>query len=135
MSNRTKVGRIAALQARIDEQEAEMAKLREELAEVKRHTRPSMRRTGQCPACGAGRIIHVAKPTELAASGVAPQAIHHTTGFWGTRLYGPIEHFICRSCRLIESHAIDLEGLEPDGVQIFALDLPDGPEPEGGPYR
>ena len=134
MSNRTKVGRIAALQERLDEQDAELARMREELAEMQRHVRPSMRRTGRCPACDGGRIIHVAKPTELAHAGIAPQAVHHTTGFWGTRFYGPIEHFICRSCKLIESHAIDLEGLEPDGKQIFALELPDKPESDG-PYR
>ena len=98
-------------------------------------SRIAMRRTGRCPSCGGRRLLHIAKPTELAHAGVAPQAMHHTIGFWGTRMYGPIEHFVCRNCLLIESHALDLDGLEPDGKDVKAIEPEAEPEPPGGPYR
>ena len=94
-----------------------------------------MRRTHRCPACGGGRLIHVAKPTEMTNKGLAPQAVRHTAHFWGTRLYGPIEHFICRNCRLIETYVIDLDGLEPDGKDVHAIEPGAEPEPDVGPYR
>jgi len=136
MSNRTRNSRLAALEQRIAEQDQELARMRDEIARARDREFPSMRRTAQCPGCGGRRLLHVTQPTELSHAGPTPVAMQHTVSFWGTpRSYGPIEHFVCRACFLVESYVVDLDGLEPDGTKIRAIDPPPEAQASGGPFR
>ncbi len=121
---------------------AEMAALEEKVSELHRELARSsaggfrgMRDTRRCPACGGARLLHIPAATELAKRGTAPLAIHHQNGFWGPTSQGPIEHFVCRGCKLIESHVIDLAGIEVDGETVVAIDPDPEPESGGGPFR
>jgi hypothetical protein len=48
---------------------------------------------------------------------------------------GIVEAFACRDCRLVEWHAVSLDDVEPDGVTVVAIDEPDEPTVDDGPYR
>jgi hypothetical protein len=96
----------------------------------------TMRAARRCPACGSGRLLHIPAAKELTKGGTTPLTVHHVDGFWGAKSHGPIEHFICRGCMLIESHVIDLTGVEPDGETVIAIEPEPEPElPSGGPFR
>jgi hypothetical protein len=114
--------------------EAALRQVRVELAAAVMGAFKTMRASRRCPSCGNGRLLHIPAAKELTKGGPTPLTVHHVDGFWGAKSHGPIEHFICRTCLLIESHAIDLVGVEPDGETVIAIE----PEPElptGGPFR
>ncbi|MBL0220266.1 MAG: hypothetical protein IPQ07_41155 [Myxococcales bacterium] len=117
---------MAALEDRVRD-------LHQELARAAVGRIRSMRDTRRCPACGGGHLFRMAA-TEMAHAGPKPLAIHHTSGFWGTTIKGQVEYFVCRGCLLIESHAIDLAGIEHDGKTVIAID-PEPDVPAEGPFR
>ncbi len=96
----------------------------------------SMCDTRRCPACGSGSLFHVRRAPEVGKKGLEPLALQHTKGFFGFTTNGPIEYFVCRNCRLIESHVIDFEGVHADGEHILAIEPePDPAAPSDGPFR
>ncbi|MBA3460631.1 MAG: hypothetical protein H0T46_11750 [Deltaproteobacteria bacterium] len=116
--------------------EAALQQVRAELATAVLGVFKTMRAARRCPACGGGRLLHIPAAKELTKGRSTPLTVHHVEGFWGAKSYGPIEHFICRGCLLIESHAIDLDGVEPDGESVIAIEPEPEPEmPSGGPFR
>lgn len=129
--------------AEIDELRARMAALedlvrdlRVELATSLSGRFRSMRDSRRCPACGGEHLLHFPDAREKVDTGITrPLAVHHERGFWsGGKEHGPIEHFVCRTCLLLESHVINLEGIEPDGKYVIAID-PDPSRPPDGPFR
>lgn len=121
---------------------AEMAALEEKVSELHRELARSsaggfrgMRDSRRCPACGCARLLHIPAATELAKHGTAPLAIHHQNRFWGPTSQGPIEHFVCCNCKLIESHVIDLADIDVDGETVIAIESAPEPESSGGPFR
>jgi hypothetical protein len=128
MADDALLSRMAALEARI-------ADLQQELARSAVGGFRSMRDARRCPACGGEHLLHIRAAMEWTQGGFTPLALHHIRKRWYKQTAkGPIEYFVCRTCRLIESHAIDLEGVEPDGEGVIAID----PEPDSsaaGPFR
>ena len=126
----------ATLEDKIGSLQKELTQLRAELAAAVVGHVKTMRARRRCPACGSGSLLHIPAAKELTKGGATPLTVHHVDGFWGAKSHGPIEHFICRGCMLIESHAIDLVGVEPDGENVIAIEPETGPEPPPtGPYR
>lgn len=135
MSYAKRMGAMKKLRAEMAELSEQVKELHRELARSAAGGFRAMRDTRRCPACGGGRLLHIPAATELASRGAAPLTIHHLDGWWGATSKGPIEHFVCRGCMLIESHVTDLDGIEPDGKTVIAIE----PEPEvppgSGPFR
>ncbi len=127
---------IDELRARMTALEDLVRDLRVELATSLSGRFRSMRDSRRCPACGGERLLHIPDAQEKTDTGVTrPFAVHHERGFWsGRREHGPIEHFICRACFLVESHVKDLDGVDPDGKYVIAID-PDPERPPDTPFR
>lgn len=126
---------IEELRARMVALEEQLRDLRVELATSLAGRFRSMRESRRCPACGGERLFHITQAQEKTDHGSAtPLAIHHERGFWkGAAQRSPIEYFVCRSCMLVESHAINLDGVTADGDYVIAIE-PE-PSPTEGPYR
>lgn len=124
------------LRARMAALEEMVRDLRVELATSLAGRFRSMRDSRRCPACGGEHLLHIPRALEKADHGsTTPLAVHHERGFWsGGKQHGPIEHFVCRRCLLVESHAIDLEGVEPDGKHVIAIE-PDPTRTPDTPFR
>jgi hypothetical protein len=136
MGKRKRRARRSVLEDKVRTLEAELKQLRVELAAAVVGQVKTMRASRRCPACGSGSLLHIPAAKELTKGGATPLTVHHVDGFWGAKSHGPIEHFICRGCLLIESHAIDLVGVEPDGENVIAIEPePDPAAPPPGPYR
>ena len=129
--------------AEIDELRARMAALenlvrdlRVELATSLAGRFRSMRDSRRCPACGGEHLFHFPEALEKTDYGVTtPLAVHHERGFWkGAKHRGAIEHFVCRRCLLVESHAIDLDGIQADGKYVISID-PEPTRTPDGPFR
>ena len=117
----------AALQARIDRLEATVAELRRLLALANPTGFRAMRDARRCPACDSGSLLHIRRLEEV-------MRLHHVVTWVGAASHAPLEVFVCRTCRLVEWHAIELVGLEPDGETIVEIEPEDDP-PTEGPYR
>jgi hypothetical protein len=122
--------RIAAL-------EAAVADLRDELKRVRNSRRRSMRDTHRCPMCGATRILHFRNVRDVAQNQMVSFALQKQySAWWGLKdVAGALEAFACRGCRLVEWHAISLEGVEVDGEEVVELEPPAEPDPGASPYR
>ncbi len=129
------MGEMKKLRSRMAELEGKMRELQRELARSSAGGFRAMRESRRCPACGSGYLLHIPAATELGRRGPTPLSVHHEAGFWGATSKGPIEHFICRGCKLIESHAIDLDGITADGETVIAIDPEPEHPPSGGPFR
>ncbi len=134
MTDPEATARMIALEATVTELRAQLATL------VERTTGRfgSMRDTSRCPACGHGRLLHIRTVTESASKGLDAMGLFHTQSRWTgmSTAFAPLSAFACRACGLVEWHAIDFEGITPDGDII--VEIEPGPErspPRGGPYR
>ena len=117
----------AALQARIDRLEATVAELRRLISLANPTGFRAMRDARRCPACDSGSLLHIRRLEEV-------MRLHHAVTWAGAASHAPLEVFVCRTCRLVEWHAIELVGIEPDGETIVEIEPEDDP-PTEGPYR
>ncbi len=128
--------RIAKLEALNAELVRQIAELR--IAIDRRGTGfHSMRDTRRCPACGSGSLLHVRRAQEAAYShrGLMDKGIAHGFSAWtGSKSFGPMESFSCRSCGLVEYHVLDFRDVKIDGQQIVAIE-PEPEPPSDGPFR
>ena len=125
---------IDDLRARMTALEDLVKDLRIELANSLAGRFRSMRDSRRCPACGGDRLLHIPEARELTEGGASPLSVVHQDRWWGHKPRGPIEYFVCRACLLVEEHAVNLDGIEPDGKAVIAID-PDPDRPPDGPYR
>lgn len=125
------------LEARLAILEAQVGEVREQLARAKAARAHTMRMSHRCPACGGGRLFHFKRVKELShATSTVDLSLQKQAGWWGVRLNaGIVEAFACRDCRLVEWHAVSLDDVEPDGVTVVAIDEPEEPTVDDGPYR
>lgn len=116
-----------ALLARIDRLEATVAELRRLLTLANPTGFRAMRDARRCPACDSGSLLHIRRLDPV-------MRLHYSLTWAGASSHGPLEVFVCRTCRLVEWHAIELVGIEPDGESIVEIEPEDDP-PTEGPYR
>lgn len=122
------------LMARMTALERMIRDLEQELARSNVGGFRSMRDSRQCPACRGVKLLHIPQAQEVTHGGAVTLGVHHEKGFWGPKIWGPLEYFVCRGCYLVESHVTDLAGVEPDGKSVISIDpAPDGPS--DGPFR
>lgn len=123
--------------ARIRALETAVTELRDEIDRLRKGRNHSMRATHSCPACGGTRILHFTRIKDLAHNQMVDLALQKQFSvWWGVKLSaGALEAYACRSCRLVEWHAISLDDVEPDGQEVIELDGSTGERPVPGPYR
>ncbi|MEO7097220.1 MAG: hypothetical protein ABI175_28425, partial [Polyangiales bacterium] len=124
--------------ARIAALETTVAELREELERMRRTPHRSMRETYRCSRCGGTKVLHFAHVKDLAHNGMVDLALQKDfSAFWGMKSSGgALEAFACRSCRIVEWHAISLDDVQPDGTDVIELDGSEGERPmDPTPYR
>lgn len=126
--------------ARLAALEATVAELRDELGRLRLHTtaRRGMRETYRCSACGGTKILHFAHIKEMAHSGMVDLVLQKEASLWTGRILhrgGALEAFACRSCRLVEWHAISLDDVTPDGSEVVELDGTPEAAADPSPYR
>ena len=120
-----------ALLSRINRLEATVAELRHQLAYANPSGFRAMRDSRRCPACDSGSLLHIRRLEEAMRQ---PLALYHAYTWAGASTHAPLEAFVCRTCRLVEWHAIELVGVEPDGDTVVEIEPEDDP-PTEGPYR
>ncbi len=120
--------RIAALEAAVTE-------LRRELALAQRPRMSSMRATHACPACGGRRLLQFTSIKDVNENGLRDLSLQTHFSVWrGARGTGILEAYACRTCKLVEWHAVSLDDVEPDGINVIALNGRDD-APASDPYR
>lgn len=123
--------RIAALEALVGE-------LHAELARVRTMQRRSMRETYRCSSCGGTTILHFRHVQDMAHNGMVDLALQKEYSAWFGMKHsaGALEAFACRGCRLVEWHAISLDGVVADGRTVVELDgAQDARASDDVPYR
>jgi hypothetical protein len=122
--------RIAALEARL-------ADLASELERARKPRMVSMRATGRCPACDGRRLLHFRRIKDVTKGGTLDLSLQKDYSvWWGVRLTaGALEAYACRSCKLVEWHAVTLDDVKPDGADVVELVDADESVPPGEPYR
>jgi hypothetical protein len=120
---------------------AMITELRAELERVRLPKRFTMRETGRCPSCRGNRLLHIPEVMETAGSGPVAFAIAHreynsVTAWYSHERFGHLEAYVCRSCRLVEWHVRDPEGIPVDprqrdrvATEYGAADPAEGEEP------
>lgn len=108
--------RITALEAIVADLQGELDRLRT--------PRRAMRETYRCPSCGGTRILHFAHVKDMAHNGMVDLSLQKEySNFWGMKhSAGALEAFVCRSCRIVEWHAISLDEVVADGEEVIELD-------------
>jgi len=119
------------LLARIARLEATVGELRHQLTFANPAGFRAMRDSRRCPACDSGSLLHIRRIEDAMRQ---PLALHHMATWAGAATHAPLEAFVCRTCRLVEWHAIELVGVEPDGDTVVEIEPEDDP-PTEGPYR
>ncbi len=134
--------RITKLEQQMLEQHQQILEQHQQILDLKRQLALAagrrvhwMRDNRRRPAGDGDRLLPIPAATELGRRGATPLAVVHESGFFGSTGKGPVEHYICRRCHLIESHVIDLDGIEPDRTSVIALEPAPELEPSGGPFR
>ncbi|MGE0398118.1 MAG: hypothetical protein AB7T06_15560 [Kofleriaceae bacterium] len=126
--------RLAVLEERQAELERTIADLRVELDNRHGGFR-SMRDTRRCPACRGQALLHVREASSTYGGEIIGLALAYDVSMWrGSRSRGPLEAFACRSCGLVEYHAVDVANVVADGAKIIAIE-PEGEAPSEGPFR
>ncbi|MBA3842546.1 MAG: hypothetical protein H0X39_07985, partial [Actinobacteria bacterium] len=100
--------------------------------------RRGMRETYRCSACGGTKILHFAHIKDMAHDGMVDLALQKEVSMWSGLKHsaGALEAYVCRSCRLVEWHAISLVGVTTDGTEVIELDgTPDDDVRDPVPYR
>jgi hypothetical protein len=127
--------RLALLEATVAALRSELTELRDQLAVTRAGGFRSIRDSRRCPACAGGAIFHVRRVRELAhINKPTEMALVQEPSFWGPKQHGPLEAYACRTCGLVEWHAVDFEGVTPDGENVIAID-PEPDAPKLGPFR
>lgn len=126
--------RLAALEARHAQLEQIIAELRLELDARKTGFR-SMRDSRRCPACNGEALLHVRRASTSTGAEAVELALAYDISMWtGAKSRGPVEAFVCRTCGLVELHALDVENVPVDGTRIIAIE-PESEPPSTGPFR
>lgn len=127
--------RVRALEGTLTEMQARLDHLVADLSRTRAGGFGAMRDTRQCPACGGRGLFHVRGLRESSAEGrLDPLCLVHEERWLTSQRRGPLDAFVCRTCHLVELHAIDLDGLVADGQRVVALD-PEPDVPPAGPFR
>lgn len=126
MTDADRDARIHALEARVAELDAQL----------RRPRMTSMRATGRCPACSGQRVLHFRKIKDVAHGGVHDLSLQKDySPWWGVKLVaGALEAYACRTCKLVEWHAVTLDDVKPDGEDVVELII-DDVVPPAEPYR
>lgn len=121
--------RIAALEAAVTE-------LRRELALAQRPRMSSMRATHSCPACGGRTLLRFTTIKDVGHGATHELSLQKDySAWWGLKSSGGmLEAFACRTCKLVEWHAVSLDDVVPDGVEVIELSGSDE-SPPSEPYR
>jgi hypothetical protein len=98
-------------------------------------TRTSMRRSYRCPECGGTKLLHFQTVADQGRNQIHELSLQKKIGLWSGMAAGHLEAFACRSCRLVEWYASDLDKVEVDGVTVVELDGTQPPRQPTGPYR
>jgi len=119
--------RIAAMEAKIDDLQAQIAKLGQ---------RGSMHQTFTCPACGNGNILAVNQVKSPSGMGGTPLALKSYRRWFEGPEGDPLYVYVCTACRLVEWHVHSLVHLAPDGETVVELTRTnEQAAPKGSPYR
>lgn len=125
---------VTALRDRVARLEAQLAELRDLVDRSHAGGFRSIRDTRRCPACGGGAFLHAPRTTQASHTQVVPFGIAHHWKWTGAVASGVMEVFACRHCGLVEWHVIAPADVEPDGVNVLAVE-PESDPPRDGPFR
>jgi hypothetical protein len=118
-TDRTLAAEVASLRDAVEQ-------LRAQLAEVKTHVAPTMKKQLRCPACNGTRIAHANYIPDQTAHGITVLALGPVKGV------GALEAFACTTCGLVEFYAAVPGSLREIKNTIV---IHDPGTPESGPYR
>lgn len=124
--------------ARIAVLEATVGELRDELERLRTTPRRSMRQTYRCSACGGTKVLHFTHVKDVAHNSMVDLALQKQfSKFWGVKGSGAaLEAFVCRHCRIVEWHAISVDDVLVDGMEVVELDGSTTEQPmDPTPYR
>lgn len=121
--------------ARIISLEASVAELREELAQLRRPQRRSMKATGVCPECGGRSLLQFRQESDIAKLPYALVLYKKLRRGGNWQNGGVLEAFACRACLLVEWHAVTLDDCSPNGTDVIEREAPEDPESSTGPFR
>jgi len=119
------------LEERLARLEATVEDLTMRLGHAKPGQVHSMAHTHRCPACGGTTLLHVRRLKESTHGGLVDLTLHKQHSFWSTTFQGALEAYACRTCRLVELHAVTLEDVVVDGDDVIEITAPPDPLPDG----
>jgi hypothetical protein len=127
--------RVRALEDTLLATQARLDHLLADLSRTRAGGFRAMRDARQCPACGGRALFHVRRLREASHDGrLDLLGLSHEERWLGNTTRAPLEAMACRTCHLVELHAVNFDGLVADGDRVVALD-PEPEPPTGGPFR